>query len=291
MSDDKNLRETLKDAMEETSDTSNASNDETKEELSSKAVETNSDETTEPEYVAGIDISGYSEAEKTLARKVLGEKGKLLEKGYQKKFEEISSLKKTKDYLEQIGVTEDEVQKALSEYVYRKQNPTPKEQKTALKTLDKLIEQAPPEQKANLEQFRTIVAEETNTSELQKEVRSLKEQISHITQSAASGRIKVLEAELENLSSEYGEDLITKHRRAIIEQGQKYNVPAENLLFAIAPLEVKKALSAKMSSKKTVSEKKNAVSSQPNSAVSNVEFDSRKTKWKDLLSGIVSKGI
>lgn len=290
MPDDKNLRDTLAEVAAETQEPADTQGGETEEELSGGEEKTTSGEISEPEYVSGVDISGIPEAERAIARKVLQEKAGLLEKGYQGKFKDVADLKKMRDSLESLGITQDEAQKALMEYIYKKQNPTPADSQKAQKLLDKLAQTVPPEQRENLRQFREIIAEETNAGELKKEIDNLKKTISILTQGAVSTRSEKLSSELEGLAATYGKELIEKARHAILREGVKYpTAPAKALLFAMFPDDVERALSAKKQ-KQITTEKANAISSAPSGLTSAEErIDVKTTSLKDLVMKLREK--
>jgi hypothetical protein len=289
---DKTLRETVAAAVLETQDTSRATNTETKEGISEgNEGETNTGET--PEFVSGVDISKYPEQERTIAREVLKTKGKLLEDGYQGKFKEVAELKKTKEELGKLGLSPDEVQQVLSEHLRKKQNPViaTEQKKEAIKTLDKLLESVPYDQKANLEQFRQIILEETETSTLKNEIKEMKHQLEKLTGSAVQTQRERLETELKGLGDKYGKDLIDKYHDELVDKALKFNVSARKILVNEYTDEAEQAVLAMSTKgkKPLTTEKKNAISSDSSGITTGKEKVNKNQPWNKFMAELISK--
>ncbi len=291
------LKETVGKVVEETKETSTPNPAETEKGSTTEGVDTKSGETTEPkkEYVRGIDISNIPEADRERLVPLLEEKLSLVDKGNQeareklnKEKSELQDLIQTRDYLAQRGITTEEVNFAIDNLMHKKTHP--QEIAKTSKLLDKLIEQAPIEQRPNLEQFRTIVREETGVQGIRDEVKALRDTLGAIKVGAAQNATARLTTELEQLSTSYGE-LVDKYRVNVLAHAnnpQARGVSAEQLLFMTAtPQEIKTALSAKKSPSKVVTEKKNAVSNQPSGVNAIEQIDVKKHTHKSLLKALI----
>ena len=291
---DKTLKETLGEVREETTDTSQSKPKDTDEGLSKGDSDTSSGETEEPstevekEYVRGIDISDVPEADRPRIRKALEEKAANLEKGYQPKFQEVAELKRALEDFERRGISLKEAQEAIDDFAYRKRNPQQK--KDADRYLYSLIKEAPLEQKESLKNLRRIIKEETSdVSALKKELKEVRDQLGLVAQSHVSTRVKTLNTELDSLTKEYGAELIEKHRSTILKHGQNYDTSAEDLLFAVAPKEVKEHYTAKKPRVLT-KEKKNAISSEGSGITSGKEqIDVKNRSLKQILTDLTKK--
>ena len=288
------MKETLTETIKEPkpqADTLESKVEDTEKESKVEGAETKSGETVEPEYVRGIDISNIPEADRPRIKELLEEKLALVDKGNQevreklnKEKESLQELIQTRDYLTSRGITTAEVNTTFDNLIRNKTNP----QEKTNKVLDKLIAEAPVEQRASLEQFRTIVKEETNVGELKKEIETLKDSLNVISQSSAANVQTRLNNELTQLSS-YGE-LIDKYRNKILafsSNPQARGVSAENLLFMVAsPEELKKVLSTKS----RVNEKKQAVSNPPSGVNAKETIDvSKHKKYGSLFRELMGK--
>ena len=292
-----NLNETISAVMEENqSGTSKSSETETHSELSeSQSAETKSGETAE--YVSGVDISDIPEQERPRIKELLGKKAKLLEDGYQGKFKEVAQLKKTADWLKSEGLSQAEVENQLRSYAQQKKNPVTvmTDKKEAVKTLDKLLAEAPYEQKQALEQMRTIVLEESNVSALNKKIEDLERVVGYFSSSASNAKAKEVNLELDTtFTKKLGKEFIEKNRETILAVALKN--PTVSLSKIIKHEtdddEYEQAILAnagKQTKKPLTDEKRNAISS--NGQGVSIAKDNIKTdgKWTDFLKDLSKK--
>lgn len=244
-----------------------------------------------PDYVAGVDISDIPEQDRVRLRAKLEEKARLIEKGYQPKFQEVATLKKAKDWLQSQGIPAEEVEQIIQKHIDQKKNPLAitNEKKDAVKTLDTLIENAPYEQKETLKQMRQIILEETNASKLEKKIDELERKVLYFQGKDLQLGKQVVEADLVTLESKFGKDVIAKYRDNVISEWEKYpNSKAKDILKYVVPdEEYEQAL---LSKKSNVENKLNAISSQGAGVTSSTAtIDVRKTSWKDLLTTVVKE--
>ncbi len=287
MSDqDKTLKETIADAIDGNKETVHTDATETDQGISGQGAEgeTKSGET--PVYASGIDISDIPEQDRPWIRELLTKKAKLLEDGYQGKFKEVAQLKKVNEELSKLGITTDEARNAVIEYHQKKSNPkTTEQKKDALKTLDKLIEQSSIENRSSLEQMRTIILEETDTSVIKKDLEDIKKSLGVYQQSAMDTRKKQVDADMNVLSEEYGKDLIEKYRDTITEKAVQYpNMALEKIFQIEVPIvEIKQAILTK-GKKPLTNDKKQAISSSGSGITSAIEkIDIKKASFADIL--------
>lgn len=294
------LKDTLRTAMAETMTQPTPVVQETKQEPTVAAsAETKTGETAEKEFVSGIDISDIPVQDRPRIREKLSEKAKLLERGYQPKFQEIAEYKKERERLSQMGLTIDEAATALNKYVEAKKNPVSAtaEKKDALKTLDKLIASAPLEQQAALSQLRQIVKEETPVDlnevvELKRKVSQFEQFMNMNAQESTMRRQTELNNELDSLRDRYGDDFIEKYRTDVVSNGVSYKGNARQLLHAIAPAdELEQAITAKVKpGKQITTEKANAITSSTPGLTSSSEQINIKQSYKNLLKDITRLG-
>ena len=306
MSDqDKTLKETLTEALSGNEDTTKVAEGETEQGISGK--ETAGETTTggTPEYVSGIDISEIPEQDRPRIRTLLEKKAKLLEDGYQGKFKEVADFKKAQQELINAGLTVDEAKDVLNKHLEQKRNPqtTTTDKKDALKTLDKLIEQAPLEQRSALEQMRTIVQEEgigaflkevgyDNMQSFVKDFRSLRDFAMATSGKMMEDRKSQINTDLEILSSKYGKDLIDKYREVIAEKGLQHPNLTINKIFQYeVPIEELEQAILLKGKKPLTEDKKKAISNTSSGITSATEkVDIKKSSFADiLLSGIGKK--
>ena len=290
--ENKNLSETIASAVKETQDTSTQETTETKKELAQQDTtgETNTGET--PEYVSGIDISKYPERERPLVRKVLEDKAGLLEKGYHSKFEEVAKFKKAQDELVKLGLDVDEARDVLVKHIEQKRNPTQttQQKKEAVKKLDKLIENAPDEQKQPLEQMRQIILEETEVVELKKQVQDLHTLVKELSGDAVISKRSKVEQYAETLTPKYGKELIDKYRDNFVDAHINYKIPLEKLIQSVIPLEELEQAILSKGRKPLTQEKKEAISSTNSGVTSTSEkIDIKSKDLKGLILDVVSK--
>ena len=294
---DKTLQETLNEVIDEQG-TANAaaSEKETGEGISAKetAEETQSGETSE--FVSGIDIKDIPEQDRPRIKELLKKKADLLEKGYQPKFQEVAELKKSMEWLKSQGLTASEATEQLRKYAEQKKNPatTTQEKKEAVKTLDKLIETSPIEQRPALEQMRQIILEESNVSELRKEVADIKQVLGIVSSSAQKSREKEISLELDTTySDKFGKEFIGKHKDRILEVALKFpNEPLSKIIKIETPDdEFEQALLAsKIGKKKPLTEeKRNAISSKGEGVSLAKDTVDTNKEWKGFLHDLIKK--
>jgi len=280
---------TLKDVLREVkSEPVDATPKDAKGVSNDSSSETKSGET--EEYVAGVKISEYPEQERAVAKKVLSEKAKLLESGYQKKFQEVAKFKKAQEDLVNMGLSVDEAQGVLAKHIEQKKNPVTitAEKKDAVKTLDKLIEQAPYEQRQPLEQMRQIILEETNVSALSKKVDEMDKVINYFRGKDIQLGKQTLETDLTSLEQRFGKEIIEKYRDDVVKEWNKYpNSKAKDILKYVVPDdEYDQALLSKRTKTK---EKLEASASSGSGVTSSTEAINTKGKWKDTLKQIIKQ--
>ncbi len=280
--DDKTLQQTVSEAIGETTDTQGAEGTETGEGLSQEtAGETQSGET--PDYVSGIDISDIPVEDRPRFKGYLSKKAQLLEKGYQGKFTEVAELKKAQEELRKSGLTVTEANQVLTEHLARKANPIPTEQKKSLKTLDKLIENSPLEQRPALEQMRQIILEETGVSDVQKELSELRAYYNEARSTADAIKADKANIYIDGLTSKYGEDLVSKYRQEMVNAHLKYKIPLEKLVGGVIPLEeIEQAILTK-GRKPLTPEKKKAISPQSSTLSSAEKIDLKHLSMVDVV--------
>lgn len=285
--DDKNLGQTIREAIGQAHGTPAATLEQTGKELPSGTTgETQSGGT--PEYVSGIDISTLPEQERTVARKVLAEKGKLLETGYQSKFKEISEFKRQREEILRMGVSETEAVEAIRSHVASKTN-AKDAKKEASRMIDQLKSSAPDlETRKGLDNLENIIMELTNIKDIEKKLNDLEGYVKYSRGREFQSREQSLSTALDSLSGKYGSGVVDKYREEVIKQGLAYpDADPKRLLHAIAdPEELEQAIlsnGTKKEDRKT--EKLNAVSS-PSSGMTSpaATVDVRKMSMKDIFS-------
>lgn len=247
-----------------------------------------------PEYVSGVDISTLPEQERTVARKVLAEKGKLLEDGYQSKFKEISQFKRQREEILKMGVSDTEAVEAIRNHVASKTNAKDAKQE-ASRVIDQLKASAPDlETRKGLENLENIIMELTNINDIKKQLSDLQNYVQYNRGKESQTREQSLTSTLDILSKEYGKEFVDKYRDAVVSEGLKYiDADPEQLLNAIAnPKELKQAILSNSVKKDDVrkQEKINAVSS-PSSGINSPlqTIDIRKTSMKGIMSQVFAK--
>lgn len=297
------LKDTLRSAIAETKTPQQPIVQETaKESAPAASAEPKSGEPAEKEYVSGIDISELPEQERPTARRVLSEKAKLLETGYNQKFREIADYKRERDAFTQMGITMDEAKDALSKYAESKKNPVSQtavtaDKKQALKTLDKLIDSAPIEQRGALEQMRQIIKEEApvdvdKVAKLEEKISQFEKFMSRANQETSSKRQNDLHTELDSLKTKYGDEFVEKYRDDIVTNGLKYGGSARQLLHAISPAdELEQAITVKLKpGKQITTEKANAITSSTPGLTSSAEQINTKQSYGGLLRDVIRLG-
>lgn len=247
-----------------------------------------------PEYVSGIDISTLPEQERTVARKVLADKGRLLEDGYQSKFREINEFKKQREEILKLGISENEAAQVIRDHVTSKTN-AKDAKKEAARVIDKLKESAPDlETRNGLENLENIIMELTNINDIKKQLSDLQNYVQYNRGKEVQTREQSLGAALDTLSKEYGAEFVGKYRDTVVKEGLKYlDADPEQLLNAIAnPKELKQAILSNSVKKEDVrtQEKINAVSSPSSGMTSPLQtVDIRKTSMKGIMSQVFAK--
>lgn len=292
--EDKTLSQTIRQAFAEPAKAQVTQEQQTGKELSQGTTsgETQSDGT--PEFVNGVDISTFSEQERPGARKALEEKGKLLDSGYQKKFQEIAQFKKQREEILSLGISENEAVQVLRDHVASKTN-AKDAKKEASRVIDQLKESAPDlETRKGLDNLERIIMELTNIGDIQKKLEQLENYVKHSQGREFQTREQTLNSSLDALTGEYGKEFIDKYRDTIVREGLKYtDADPEQLLGAIAnPKELKQAILSNGIKKDDVrkQEKINAVSSPGSGMTSPLQtVDIKKTPMKGILSQVFAK--
>ena len=283
---DKTLNETVAEAMGGNKETAAAKATETEQGISSeKETEGETQSGGTPEYVSGIDISDIPEQDRPRIKELLSKKAGLLEKGYLDKFKEVAEFKKAQDDLVKAGLSLSEARDVLNRHIEQKRNPTPSEKKEALKTLDKLIGEAPIEQRGALEQMRTIIKEETGVSELSKKVEQMEKLLGIYQATAMDSRQKQVEADLSKFSEKYGKELVEKYRDVITERALQHPTLPVNKIFQYeVPFEEIEQVILSKGKKPLTEDKKNAITSPASKITSAVEkIDIKKSSFQDIL--------
>lgn len=292
-----NLQETLREVIGETMKPQETTSKETNDGNVAVSDETNSGETFEKEYVAGIDISDIPEQDRPRFREKLLQKAQSVDKGAQEKFKEIAKYKKEKDSILAAGVTEDEAINVLNKYIESKNSQTKTTTKAeTLRTLDKMIDDSSPEQRESLRNLRQIVKEEANTDKLDtalEEIKQLKQAVSYFNQDVSEKRSSQVNSQLNELSKEYGKEFIEKHREKVISESVKYpKADPEQILNAISdPKELRKAIlsNGKQGTKAVTQEKINAITSNGSGVSGSKETINTKQPWKSFLGELTRK--
>jgi len=289
---DKTLGQTLRQAIAEPKQAQSQGQAQTGEGLSvATAGETQSGGT--PEYVNGVDISAFPEQERPIARKALEEKGKLIEKGLQSKFQEIAEFKRQREEILRLGISESEAAQIIKDHVASKT--TAKDaKKEASRVIDQLKETAPDlETRKGLENLEKIILELTNINDIRKELDQLKGYVQHAQGREFQTREQSVSNALNALSSKYGNEVIERYREDVIKQGLAFpDVDVKRLLHAIAdPEELEQALlSNSVKKEERKQEKINAVSSPGSGMTMPAQtIDVRNTSFRGLLSQIRKK--
>lgn len=244
-----------------------------------------------PEYVSGIDISTLPEQERPIARKVLADKAKLLEDGYQAKFKEVSQFKKQREEILSLGISENEAVQVLRDHVTSKTTAKEAKKETS-QLIDQLMESAPDlETRKGLENLKAIIKEQTNIDAIQKKLELLENYVKHSQGREFQTREQSLNSAMDSLSTEYGKEFIDKYRDTVVREGLKFtDADPEQLLGAIAnPKELKQAILSNVPKKESErkQEKINAVSSAGSGITSPAQtLDIRKTSMKGIMSEI-----
>lgn len=288
---DKNLTETLKTAIAETSDTAKTVQKETQADMS-KGTE-GAKAKSEPVYVAGVDVSDVPDNVREALKAKLEEKAGLLEKGYNKKFQDVAALKKLKDEISNMGLTEDEVRTAVIEKLQAKtksSESTASEKKEAKKLLDKFAEMNPDEAE-RLKNLREVILEEAGYKEIREELENLKKEMRSTKEITTMTVREKKEAEIESLKSVYGADLVDEYHDVLLNEGLRQpRMSVRSLLFAIAPDKVEEVISKKAEKKKTIpDEKREAISSPSKGLSSSTEAVNTKQPWKGFFRELTKK--
>lgn len=285
------LKQTLREVVGETQETPKTEPKQTVEEVSkSQSDETKSGET--PEYVAGIDISDIPEQDRPRIKAKLEEKAKLLEKGYQPKFQKVAKLEKSLEWLSQQGITSEEAETQLMKYAEQKKNPVQviQEKKAAVNTLDKLIEEAPYEQKDSLQKMRKIILEETGAEDFKKELADLRKVVGYFqTKDLQLGEIQI-KSELQSLSEKFGKDFISKYEDTVLSEWRKYpQSQARNILKYVVPdEEYEQAIVSSKTKQIKTREKAEAVTSAGSGVTSSSETIDTKGRWRDTIKQVIN---
>lgn len=292
-----NIQATLREVIGETVPApAAAAQNETKEgSTSGSTTETKSGEPVR-EYVSGIDLSDIPEQDRPRIKEMFSKKAKLLEDGYQEKFKKVAHLAKAEDDIKALGLTPEEIQQQIAAYANSKKGKAAEAEKSKnLKTLDRLIDNAADaDQKAALQQMRTIVEEETGIKQLTEKLDRLEKFYQGSMSEKANARQVQLETEIKQLEDKYGTEFVGKYKEAILKEGLQYQTStAKRLLNAIAdPDEIEQAILAqKTKPNNRISEEKlNAISSNGSGITNSKEnLDTKKLGLKDILRELAKK--
>lgn len=291
------LQDTLREVIGETMTPQSSTSQETNDSNVAASDETTSGETSEKEYVAGVDISDIPEQDRPRFKEKFLQKVKSVEKGAQDKFQEIAKYKKEKDSILASGVTEDEAIDVLNKYVESKrtQTNTTSKQET-LRTLDKMIKDSPYEQQESLKNLRQIVKEEAGTDKMEAalaKIEQLERAVGYFNQDFSDKRASQVNSQLNELSKEFGKDFIEKHREKVVSESLKYpKADPEQILNAISdPRELRKAIlsNSKPTVKAVTQEKLNAITSSGSGVSGAKEAISTKLPWKNFLAEVTRR--
>jgi len=273
-------------------------NTETEEGMSqeTQSAETKAGETAD--YVSGIDISDIPEQDRPRIKELLEKKAKLLEDGYQPKFQEVAQLKKAQEDLVKMGLSVDEAYGVLDKHVKQRNNPqvTTEKKKEAVKVLDKLLERAadydndgkPTGQRQSLEQMRQIILEETNVGELKKEIGDLKTLVKELSGDNVNTKQTKANQFIDELSSTYPKELVEKYRANMVDAHLRYRIPLKRMLQSVVPLDELEQAILKRGKKPLTQAKKEAISSNPSGVTSPTEqIDVKSKSWKDTISTLL----
>ena len=245
-----------------------------------------------PDYVSGIDISDIPEQDRPKFKEKLALKAKLLEDGYQPKFQEVAQLKKAQEELVKMGLGVDEAYDVLAKHIEQRRNPvvTTEKKKEAVKTLDNLLEKAPYDQRPALEQMRQIILEETNVGELRKEITDLRTLVKGLQGDNVSTKQTRVNQFIDGLSSKYPKELVEKYRANMVDAHLRYNIPTGRILQTVVPLdELEQAILSK-GKKPLTKEKKDAITSNPSGVASPTEkIDIKSKNLKGVIADLLSK--
>ena len=240
-------------------------------------------------------MSDIPEQDRPRIKEMFAKKAKLLEDGYTTKFQKVAHLAKAEENLMKLGLTPEEIQQAVASHIESKKSKTSDADKTKqLRTLDRLIKDASDDdQKAALAQMRTIVEEETGIKGIQEKLDRLEKFYNVSVAEMSNKRQSQLTDEIKQLETQYGPELIEKHREDIIKHGMQGNNSARRLLHAIAePEEIEQAiLTNKTKASNRISEEKlNAISSNSSGITGSKEnLDTKKMGFKDLFRELAKK--
>lgn len=290
--DDKTLSQTLRTVFVETAKTTNATEAQTGKELSQATTSGETQSGGTPEYVNGVDISTFPEQERTIARRALEEKGKLLETGYQKKFAEIADFKRQREEILKLGISENEAVQAIRDHVASKTT-TKDAKKEASRVIDKLKDSAPDlETRKGLENLENIIMELTNIDDIKKQLNDLQGYVKNTRHREFQSREQSLVSALDSLNGKYGKNIVDKYRDEVVKQGLAYpDATPQRLLHAIAdPEELEQAILSNSKKANRTEEKINAVSSPGSGMTSPLQtIDVKKTPMKGILSQVFAK--
>jgi hypothetical protein len=287
--DTKTLRETVGEVIGEQIAKSNISNPSNQ----GGIVQSQSGETQsggKPEFVAGVDISDIPEQDRPRIKAKLEEKLKLLDKGFQPKFQEVANLKKSLEWLSSKGLTPEKAEKILLDsLVHGDAKQIMGEKKEAVNTLDKLIQESPYEQKEALQNMRKIILEETSSDKLQKKIEELESRVSYLSGKDMNFGKQSVVNDLTALEGKFGKDMVDKYRDIVITEWEKYpNSKAKDILKYVVPDdEYEQALLSKVSRQ---TEKLNAVTNNGSGVTSSTaSLNVRKTGLRDILTSVIKE--
>lgn len=263
-----------------------------------RQAETKAGETAQPDYESGIDFSDIPEQERAKVKEKFKLKAKLLEDGYQAKFKEVATFKKAQEELVKMGLSTDEAYDVLVKHIETKRNPqkTTEQKKEAVRTLDKLINDSPSDQRSALEQMRQIILEETEVGELKKQIGELTGLVKMLSGKHQENRRSEVNSELDKLSEVYGKEVVDKYRDTVLDISMRFpNESIKKILFHEASDDLEKSFLEKKEKKENkqplTQEKKNAISSSGSGVSGAGEMIETKGKSFAQLIKDVSKTV
>jgi hypothetical protein len=288
---DKNLQETVRDVIGERQNANSDASNQSNEAGISKSQSGDTQSGGTPDYVAGVDISDVPEQDRPRIRAKLESKLKLLEAGYTPRYQKVANLEKSLNWLSSKGLTAEKAEAILIKSLEQGEDTKSMtgDKKSAVGTLEKLISEAPYEQKEALQNMRKIILEETNADKLNKKIEELEGAVRYLSGKDRNMGEQQVERDLVDLEKKFGKEVISKYREAIKSEWAKYpNATAKNIMKYVVPDEEYEQALLSKSSRKT--EKTNAITNTGGGVTSSTaQIDIKKTGWKDLLSTVIKE--
>src|SRR3990167_5943481 len=294
---DTSLKDTLKSALNDTQDTSKAVSTDTTGTSKSQTVDTKSGETTVEITGIKVDLSDIPEQDRPRVKRSLEEKLSLGDKGIRQKLTELNESKKKVETLERameelvnLGFTPETALDALkkSKTVVSDNNKTVRGFDKKIKEIEAMSGIALEERQQaikNLQEARELLKEETGLDDLTRKIDSIEKSLGLLLGSHTETKKSQIETQINELSKEYGKDLIEKYRDVIMDEAVKFNVsPQKVLFFRAEPKEIEQSLLAKT---KKPNSNVNAISSSGSGITSASEKLDVKKPWKGFLKDLI----